>query len=70
VNPLGGDAILTAAAAWTVVVLAGGKVALVLGQLARTWLAGRFFERASKNGWDTSALAEVLDTTNGHRRPH
>lgn len=61
-NTLVPDATVAAVA----IIASGGG--LFLRRFALTWHAAWRFERASKNGWETGTLADVLDTANGRRR--
>lgn len=49
-------------------IASGGGLAVSLRRIALTWHAAWRFERASKNGWETGTLADVLDTANGRPR--
>lgn len=71
-NPLGPDASIAEVVQGVVMIASGGGLAVFLRRFTLAWHAAWRFERASRNGWETGTLADVLDTANGRRRqgPH
>ncbi len=67
-NPLVPDATVADIVGAVAIIASGGGLAVFLRRFALAWHPAWRFERASKNGWESGTLADVLDTANGRRR--